>query len=318
MDEKTTNIKNNLDVQVNKIFQNTNERGYATRARYEDACERFSGFLADEFRLQKFANVKEKHITRYAEKMKTEGKSASTMKTDLAGIRFAYERSGGKNVLPGNEKLNLPQRSIGKVDRAWTPTEIQTAKNWAKIQGRPDVYHAVNLSSRFGFRIEGVCRATVSHVKNALETKELYIREKGGLTRVVPVTKESQVSALQEVLAYAKAEGKTGQEKILSDPVKGGVQKQIKSLQNWITNNQKYFLDNSIRGQKALQEFKQKIEGAGLKVRSESLSFHGLRYRYAQERYTELRERYDDQTAKKITSENMGHHRAEVTNIYLS
>lgn len=55
----------------------------------------------------------------------------------------------------------------------------------------------------------------------------------------------------------------------------------------------------------------------GKKKRTEKISWHGLRHTYAQRTYeNELKER--PRKARKIVSENLGHHRTEVTRIYLA
>ena len=55
----------------------------------------------------------------------------------------------------------------------------------------------------------------------------------------------------------------------------------------------------------------------GNKKRTETISWHGLRHTYAQRTYAEaLEER--PKKARKIVSENLGHHRTEVTRIYLA
>lgn len=136
MDQKTQNIKENLVVQINKIFNNTREGGYKTRARYQESCGRFAVFLAQEFKLQKFSNIQGKHITAYVKHMQAEGKSPATIKTDLSGIRYAYNKSGGRNRLPDNDRLGLEKRSYGTIDKAWTKEEIKMAKDWAKASGR--------------------------------------------------------------------------------------------------------------------------------------------------------------------------------------
>ena len=52
------------------------------------------------------------------------------------------------------------------------------------------------------------------------------------------------------------------------------------------------------------------------KKRIETVSWYGLRHTYAQRTYeNELKER--PRKARKIVSENLGHHRTEVTRIYL-
>ena len=53
------------------------------------------------------------------------------------------------------------------------------------------------------------------------------------------------------------------------------------------------------------------------KKRTETISWHSLRHTYAQRTYEEaLKER--PKKARKIVSENLGHHRTEVTRIYLA
>jgi len=319
MDQKTQNIKENLVVQINKIFNNTREGGYKTRARYQEACKRFAGFLAQEFKLQKFTNIKGKHIVAYVKHMQAEGKSPDTIKTDLSGIRYAHNKGGGRNRLPDNDKLNLEERSYGKVDKAWTKEEIQMAKERALSGGRMDVYHAINIATTFGARIEGATTVRVKDLRNALRFDELRLKEKGGVIRYVPLTNLDQLKVIQDVLDYAESKGKTGLDKVLPDNFKGGVETKIRSIQSWIYNHRKHFQDDSIRNKKDFEAFKEKAERLGCKPKSECITFHGLRYHYAQNRFQELKAQgYSNQMAKRIVSENLGHHRSDVTNIYLS
>ena len=305
--------------QVTRIYRETNQKGFKTRARYEQATERFCTFLAEEFKLQKFKNVKEKHVTSYVEHMKSEGKAASTIQTDLSAIRFTHNLSGSRNELPNNKELNLEKREYNKVDRAWTPAEVSKAKEFAQAMGREDIYHAINLSEKFGLRVEGTALTTVNHLKSALETKELYAKEKGGLERYIPVKTTDQVNTIKNVLSYAQKNGKNGGDKAISNSVKHGVKQQIKSTQNWVTNNRAKFQDNSIRSQENLQEFKKTAGENGLKMRSENLSFHGLRYKYAQDRYQTLKsEGFSDKIAKSTVSRELGHFREDITNVYLA
>ena len=319
MDKKTENIKNNLMNQVTKLYKETNRGSFKTRARYEEATERFCNFLAKEFRLQKFKNVKEKHVVAYVEHMKTEGKAPSTIQTDLSAIRFSHSLSGSRNILPDNSKLNLEQREYNKIDRAWTQKEIDQAKQYAQAMDRPDVYHAIDLSEKFGLRIEGAATVTVNHLKEALETKELYAKEKGGLERYIPVKTVEQENTIKNLLNYAQKNGKTGSDKAISSSVKHGVKQQIKSIQNWVTNNRDKFQDNSIRGKENVQEFRKTAEENGLKMRSENLSFHGLRYKYAQDRFETLKDQgFSDKVAKFTVSRELGHFRPDITNVYLA
>ena len=52
----------NLCEQVTSIYKHCNELSYGTRKRHYEATKRFCGFLADNFRLQKFKNVENRCI----------------------------------------------------------------------------------------------------------------------------------------------------------------------------------------------------------------------------------------------------------------
>lgn len=96
MSTRVENIKDNLVVQVKKLYRECNEKSFETRARYRDATERFCGFLAKEYGLQKFANIRDKHLIAYADYLKSEGIAVNTILSDLSGIRFFHRLSGAK------------------------------------------------------------------------------------------------------------------------------------------------------------------------------------------------------------------------------
>ena len=89
--------------------------------------QRFCRFLSEEYRLQKLANISGKHLTAYVIHMQERGKSASTIKTDLAGIRFFHDKmERTKYRLPSNDELavELERRRFGGVDRTWSIPEF--------------------------------------------------------------------------------------------------------------------------------------------------------------------------------------------------
>ena len=57
----------NLCEQVTSIYKHCNELSFGTRKRHYEATKRFCGFLADNFRLQKFKNVEDRHFRAYVE-----------------------------------------------------------------------------------------------------------------------------------------------------------------------------------------------------------------------------------------------------------
>lgn len=85
---KHTNHYTNLLAQAEKIRRHNRQGSFKTRERYFEAFTRFLRYVADEFRLEKLANISGKHLSSYVEDMQERGLSASTIKTDLAAIRF--------------------------------------------------------------------------------------------------------------------------------------------------------------------------------------------------------------------------------------
>lgn len=310
-DKQLDGCYKNLENQIHSIMQHSNEGSIKTRHRYLAATERFCTFLAKEYKLQKFENVKSKHIIAYTEHLKAEGKSASTIKTDLAGIRYFHRHSESKNILIDNSKLNLEQRQFAKVDRSWTLGEIETAKAYAKEIGRLDVYTAINLSSAFGLRLEETCKVTPVHLRQALSDGELWTKGKNGQERYIQIRNEHQAAVIKETLAYADHLKLKANDKIICDNTKGGVQREKRSIQNFISNHQHKFNDPN----------RTYIKDTA-KIKASSLNYHGLRYYYCNALYEDLtknsKEKYTKYEANKICSEALGHHRGrEITRIYL-
>ena len=92
--------------QLDKLARHNRQGSFRTRERYYEAVKRFCAFLADEYHLQKLENISGKHLTSYVLHMQGSGKSASTIKADLAAIRFFHDKmSRPKYQLPTNDEL---------------------------------------------------------------------------------------------------------------------------------------------------------------------------------------------------------------------
>ena len=114
-----------LLAQAGRLFRHNRQGSYKTRERYAEAFSRFCRFIGGEFRVQKLKNIAPKHVRAYVEDMQQRNLSASTIKTDLAAIRFWHEQiPAAQNALPTNGELKLKRRSFGKVDRAWSEREF--------------------------------------------------------------------------------------------------------------------------------------------------------------------------------------------------
>ena len=297
-------IYKNLVSQIDSIFKHSNERSIKSRYRYYEATKRFCRFLADNYRLQKFKNVEDRHFRAYAEYLK-ENNEATTIQTDLSGIRYFHEKSGSKNKLSENVQLNLPKRAVGKEDRSWTPEEISKARVVAREMGRVDVEISLDLVPTFGLRIEELCRLKVEHLMHAKENEQLIVQGKGKKTRPIPVNEE-QMKIIKKYLDYAKVSGRAPGDYLISSSEKNGVLYEKRSLQNWMTFHRKKFMD----------ENRADMKEEGKKPRHETISWHGLRHSYAQRRFEEV-SMVSPEKAKSVVSHDLGHGRDTVTPIYL-
>lgn len=145
---KNKNIYKNLEVQYDKIFRHLNIGSYKTRERYGKAFKRFMVFLADKYRMQKLANISPKHIAAYVSYMQERNLSASTIKTELAAIRFFHDSMPyTRYELPTNDELDLERRTFGGVDRTWNKQEFNNMVGIALSSNHED-YAAIFTLAR--------------------------------------------------------------------------------------------------------------------------------------------------------------------------
>lgn len=138
---KNPGIYQTLIAQLDKVARHIRQGSFRTKERYYEANKRFCRFLADHYHLQKLANVSGKHLTAYIVDMQERGKSASTIKTDLAAIRFYHDMMGQtKYRLPKNDELavELEHRRFGQKDRTWSVREFNLFLVTAMADGRKD------------------------------------------------------------------------------------------------------------------------------------------------------------------------------------
>ena len=88
----TKGIYNTLVTQVDKLARHNRQGSFRTKDRYYEAVKRFCAYLAAHYHLQKLENISGKHLMSYVLYLQEQGKSASTIKTDLSAIRFSTIR----------------------------------------------------------------------------------------------------------------------------------------------------------------------------------------------------------------------------------
>lgn len=237
---KNINIYKNLEQQYNKIFKHIKVGSYKTRERYGKAFKRFMVFLADEYRMQKLANTAPKHIFAYVDYMQKKGLSASTIKTELAAIRFFHDSmTYTRNELPTNNELDLERRTFGGVDRTWSNQEFNNIVAIAMQNNRED-YAAIFTIARYaGLRLEECFRIDTNDANNAIKSGQLFVKGKGGLTRYVPINESIRIE-LEKLLRVTER----GHKLFVADNDKTHLA--MKRLQCFISYHRKSFTENKI------------------------------------------------------------------------
>jgi len=282
----------NLLAQAEKIRRHNRQGSYKTKKRYFEAYKRFLQYLAETYRLEKIANISGKHLSSYVGHMQNKGLAASTIKTDLAAIRFWHDKiSDAKYDLPSNDEFKLERRKFGGVDRTWSKREYNLMIAECMKAGHIEFEACIVLAYHAGLRIHEVMRIDTAIARAALKNGYITIKGKGGKIREVPINE------------YVRVE----------------LEKMIKQ----VLSGQKLFVESEERTHltiKRLQNFiryhRSKIHDTGL---TKPLTFHGLRHTYAAEAYQKLiDEGKSECEGKRQVSQWLGHERGDVTNIYLA
>ena len=174
---KNQNLYFTLEAQLNKLARHNRQGSYRTIERYNMAMKRFCHFLADEYHLQKLSNISGKHLVAYVIWMQEKGLSASTIKTDLAAIRFFHDKiSNPKYILPTNAELGtqLERRRFGDTDRTWSVAEFN--RMLGKALDRPDYILAFYLARYAGFRIHECMRIDTAIARQAIREHAITIK----------------------------------------------------------------------------------------------------------------------------------------------
>jgi site-specific recombinase XerD len=287
-----TNHYKNLLSQAEKIRRHNHQGSYKTKERYYEAFKRFLRYVADEYRLEKLANISGKHIESYIEYMQDRELSASTIKTDLAAIRFWHDQiPNAKYTLPNNDEFELEQRKFGEVDRTWSNLEFTKMLNACMELKRNDYEACIVIARYAGLRLHEVFRIDTAIARAALKNGYITIKGKNGLIRDVPLNYTIQIE-FEKFLKITPPGYK------LFVPKSTQTHIAMRELQNFISTHRKTVQDSDS---------------------THPMTFHGLRHTFAAESYKDLiqkgKSKYE---ARKQVSLLLGHKRDDVTKNYLA
>lgn len=285
-----------LVAQLDKLARHNRQGSFRTKARYYEACKRFCAYLAAEYHLQKLENISGKHLVSYVLYLQDTGKSAGTVKTDLAAIRFFHDKmSHPKYTLPTNSELGveLERRRFGQLDRTWSGPEFNRLLGKAMAENRDDFILALYLGRYAGFRIHECFRMDTAAAEQALRENALTVKGKGGKVRIVPIEDDRITMMLQRLLDKTER----GHKLLVLDGVP--TDRAINGMQQFILRHRDTICDSTAADRR--------------------ITFHGLRHTYAAEKYTSLvNGGMMPLDAHFTVSRLLGHERPDVTDIYLA
>lgn len=291
---KNPGIYQTLIAQLDKTARHNRQGSFRTKERYYEAMQRFCKFLSEEYRLQKLVNINGKHLTAYVLYLQEREKSASTIKTDLAAIRFFHDKmERTKYRLPSNDDLavELERRRFGGVDRTWSVREFHRFLATCMADGHEDFAAIACLTWYAGLRIHECFRIDTATAEQALRKNAITIKGKGGKIRTVPINESISIE-LKKLLAVTSR----GHKLFVPDGVSTDIA--IARLQQYIYKERPQIQD----------------EGS-----TRPMTHHGLRHSYAARTYQELIDGgMSPLNASLRVSRLLDHERPDVTKGYLT
>lgn len=321
----------------NQAYKEIANQGWDTSGRdkkanqYIQGVKSFTTYLANNTKVTKLKNYKNNDVIEYERTLIDSNYSVSTIKPYASGIQSFHSGflvSGGtKNKIQDaatiHKRCELPKRQNGVLDRAWTDDEYNKFLEKSKKDGRNDIYYGFKLGDEFGIRIQTLGRLTLKQINKALKDGHLRVKEKGGKWRNIPIENDRMKQTLLDLQIIAKTEKLKSNDHIFRDSdffsenkkTQGdnSHDKTVKAVQNYIGNTRDGIQDSDRKDISQYAESKEKR----IVERSE-LSFHGLRYRYAQRQMDRLlRKGCPYGKALGLVSKLLGHERAQISRIYL-
>ncbi|MEK4366427.1 phage integrase N-terminal domain-containing protein [Paenibacillus sp. FSL M8-0212] len=301
--------KSTVEVQIEKIFRHTRQGSYATRDRYKDSCLMFARFCLDRFKMQNVRNIHDKHVAAFIEERLKQGIGAKTIKGDLSALRYMHDQvQRPRYDLANNQKLQEDYGlTIGTThqvngDRAWTTSEYDGMMQVAKELGNSNVADCMQLSRTMGLRITEAAAVSRSQAEYALRTGVYQVKgeAKNGKHREVPLSAAGRLVLERRMSVTSRGE------RLFIRPGEKTHQ---------VVNRMQKFLEHhrdKVLTETGMQQRTDRRDGS-----SRSLTFHGLRYGYVQDRMgQELAKGYSRDNAALIVSREVGHERVDVIRIY--
>lgn len=301
--------KSTIEVQVEKVFKHTRQNSFGTRARYQDSCLQFVRFCLERFKMQNIRNLHDKHVAAFIKARQEAGIGARTIKNDLAALRYLHDQvQKPRYTISDNKQLQmqyqitLEKTPVVNGDRAWTESEYEAMKQIALEMGNKNVADCLMLARTMGLRVTEAAAVSRAQAEHALRTGIYQVKgeAKNGKHREVPLSPEGKRIFEQRLMHTARGER-------LFIPPGEKTHRVVNRMEKFIEyHRDKVLTDEGMR---------QRIDFRN--GSSRTLTFHGLRYGYVQDRMgQEVARGFNKEQAALIVSREVGHERIDVIKIY--
>ena len=283
-----------LNYQLKQLCQRNRDGSHATQA----DRERLLALIADQLNELGYRNLqtdslKPKHIDALLTRWQAEALSTGTIKNRMSALRWWAEKTNKQNILSKKNDAHGIAKRIHVTNQS--KAKPLDAGKLAQVSDRYTAM-SLRLEAAFGLRREESIKIAPAWADAGDKLRLQASWTKGGKYREVPIGTNEQRALLNE----AKQLAGTGS-----------------------------LIPPELRYRDQLQRFKSQCAKAGIH------NVHGLRHQYAQTRYEQLtgwkcpaaggptskqltpEQRAIDQAVRQSISLEMGHHRIQITAVYL-
>ncbi len=283
-----------LNYDLRNLVKQFPEGSFSTRANRHHILQLCANQLQEMgYRKMRAEGFKGRHVNALLRRWKEEGLSPATLKNRMTALRWWAQKVGKPALIAkSNDHYNIPSRTlVSQVSKA-----IQLHEDRLARVTDPYVRVSLELQRAFGLRREEAIKFQPSY---AVRQDRIVLKPswcKGGRGREVPIRNDWQRQVLQ------KAQRLAGRGSLI--PCGKSYIQQVKI-------------------------YERQCKNAGLS------KTHGLRHAYAQQRYEEITgwkspaaggpvakqltplQKETDHRARLEISQEMGHHREQITAVYL-
>ena len=274
-----------LERQVISIMASNREKSLGTQRKRVSELRAAAHVLKERYGLQKWTNLKSKHVNHLVDKWKADDNGRRTIDQKLSHMRWMLGKIGKPNLLPRtNTELGIqPGPRYTRAGKAFPEQKLQTAIRTLKD---PRIQAMVRLARDLGLRFE---EAALFRPWKDWQGGRVQIKRgtKGGRPRYLNIHNIQQVKALKMARSVTQKDGSL-------------IPPEAPTLEKW------------------RQHVYRKLRAVGIS-KQEDTTFHDLRRTYAIERVRFLtdQKRMSRNQAAVLVSHEMGHNRTEILNWYL-